>query len=330
MNNGLVRIKNQPGSCESHILWSLWDKCNYRCSYCTPWNYAGNLSNWLTLDKAIEVVDSIHEHYIEKLGKKFVQISFTGGEPTLFRRFKELCQFIHEKNIFLGITTNGSRDWNYWSEISSLFQTISISYHPQFSNDDALLNLLIQMEKSPQTCLPAVRLMMHSNLELWSKCVEFSKKLKEHLTNWAIEFTRIQNDFGEGMTPVHYTEDQLAFLVSSQFEEKIAERGLIPRNQIVIDQMAYYENGSEFRLRTNDLLNRDEIYFKGWSCDAGLESLFIGPSGGVYRAGCKVDGEIGSFGEAQKFELPSQGVICPFKKCSCTSDISISKVELRL
>jgi hypothetical protein len=72
-------------------------------------------------------------------------------------------------------------------------------------------------------------------------------------------------------------------------------------------------------------INRGQTNFKGYECDLGLRSLFIGALGKIKRGNCMAGGYIGSINEPEAIEWPTESVICPYSICNCSSDVNINK-----
>ncbi|MBO5372969.1 MAG: radical SAM protein [Lachnospiraceae bacterium] len=71
--------------------------CNNQCTWC----YAQNaLPANMPYDKAKEVIDALAELQVKK-------IILIGGEPTIYGDFIHLIQYISQKKIKVGLTTNG-------------------------------------------------------------------------------------------------------------------------------------------------------------------------------------------------------------------------------
>lgn len=91
-----------------------------------------------------------------------------------------------------------------------------------------------------------------------------------------------------------------------------------------------------------DMIAQDLNQFRGWICDAGLESLYIDYDGSVWIANCagsranpnsqhpdlkKKFGYVGSIMEDQ-YKWPTMPVICPFQHCGCGADIPVTKKSI--
>lgn len=89
----------------NYVRISLTDKCNLRCMYCMPSDVKFDRSyvnNELSFDDYKFIIKGLAELGITK-------VRFTGGEPLLYPKLKELIKFTYEEcNIDdIAITTNG-------------------------------------------------------------------------------------------------------------------------------------------------------------------------------------------------------------------------------
>lgn len=86
-----------------YLRISLTDKCNFRCSYCTPYDfpkgfYASSIR--MTSDE-IEQIASVF------VGLGIKKIRLTGGEPLVRKDAKKIIQLLSKFPVELCITTNG-------------------------------------------------------------------------------------------------------------------------------------------------------------------------------------------------------------------------------
>ena len=113
------------------IEWTLGNTCNYNCSYCLPVLH-DNSFPWIDLDESIKFIDRLHEHY-GSMGMKHYIWKFGGGEPTLYKHFADLCEYINSKpNNFIIPITNGSRKMQWWKDNFKNFFAVHFSIHPEF------------------------------------------------------------------------------------------------------------------------------------------------------------------------------------------------------
>ena len=107
-----------------HLHLKVTDRCNASCDFCIEKNCQKNedadiyLAN---LDKTLRAMQDAGLLY---------SVSVTGGEPTLFPKFRELCEVLSRYDIsFLTMNTNGALVEKYINEIDGLFDFINVSRH---------------------------------------------------------------------------------------------------------------------------------------------------------------------------------------------------------
>ncbi|MBI2786009.1 MAG: radical SAM protein, partial [Legionella longbeachae] len=98
-------LSDQFGRKFNYLRLSLTDVCNFRCQYCLPNGYRGELSSrksFLTLAEIGNLMSALNE-----LGVKKVRL--TGGEPTLRRDFIDILTLISNRDGIdtIALTTNG-------------------------------------------------------------------------------------------------------------------------------------------------------------------------------------------------------------------------------
>ena len=80
-------------------------------------------------------------------------------------------------------------------------------------------------------------------------------------------------------------------------------------------------------IHANDVIKQHLNQFKGWRCNAGIESLMINWDGDVHRATCRVGGSLGNIYQ-DTFSVPQQSIECTRDWCTCAADIPLTKVKL--
>ena len=76
------------------VDWILGTFCNYDCSYCWPEVHSSK-PDYFPLETLIKTVDEIKKQSREREYNAF-QFSFSGGEPTLFKGYLNLIQYLAE------------------------------------------------------------------------------------------------------------------------------------------------------------------------------------------------------------------------------------------
>lgn len=86
--------------------------CNFACEYCNK------ITSHIDLKQITK--------FIEDNKNTLRHIQLTGGEPTLYPQLVYLCNFIKEKNIKLGLSTNGSADFDLYTKLNVDLFSISL------------------------------------------------------------------------------------------------------------------------------------------------------------------------------------------------------------
>ena len=119
------------------VTWQVNNFCNFRCSYCNPGNWGGSHRNDDNLDVYIKNLEIIIERY-KKVGYKHYKFFFSGGEPTAWKNFIPICEWLREKlpDCTLAVNTNLSRPLAWWEKHYHLFDDIVASFHVEFSDKE--------------------------------------------------------------------------------------------------------------------------------------------------------------------------------------------------
>ena len=83
------------------------------------------------------------------------------------------------------------------------------------------------------------------------------------------------------------------------------------------------DNNQSFLMNANWLHNNNLDQWQNWQCHAGLDRIYISPTGNVYSGECQNDllGHID-----QNWQLFSQPTVCQQITCTgCTDDLIIEK-----
>jgi hypothetical protein len=126
-----------------------------------------------------------------------------------------------------------------------------------------------------------------------------------------IRWTEGDRDLFDDM---RYHPDDLAWIKE--------QNATVKANTVLTD-----EQGTETLIHANDIIKLHLNKWKGWTCNAGLESLMINWDGDVHRATCRVGGSLGNIYEGT-FLQPVDPVVCDRNFCTCAADIPITKVKV--
>ncbi len=317
--------RNNETTYDLHVMWSIHNRCNYSCSYCPDELHNGS-SSWLKLDDLKYFVEVTLSHYKIKLGAKNILFSFTGGEPTLWRDFKPFVKYLGERDIRVGLTTNGSVSTNFWDGIVDYFDYICLSFHTESADAENFIEKYKYFHNNKKCVVPSVRVMMHKNNELWNKALKVIEGIKKY-KNHTIECVHILENYGTSSEKISYEDPKKEiFMEKNSFLEQYKKSSLIPERKLGFeDYQVENDSGDVGKLYENDLINKDQVNFSGWECAIGIEQLFVHFNGGVKTSGCEMGKEIGNILYPEFIDFPVKPVICKVKNCYCPTDVRITK-----
>jgi len=271
-NNELIRIKSNMPKDTLRIEIFLSDFCNYKCFYCSD-NFNGKTQQWPKLDKILPNFEHLLNYYSKNANKKKFIIHIGGGEPTLWKDLIPFSKSIKDKfNCSISITTNGSRSIRWWKHNSKFLDHVSISVHHESVDPTHISKVgdILYKNRVALWCL----VLMDPNC--WKKCLNLIDILKKSKYRWSINARPIFHP------DIKYSEEQKKFLETKTrhpgllynlFVEKLKE----PK---YIGPTVYFKNFTK-KVKENWLVINGYNNFKGWSCNVGVETLFIGKTGNI-------------------------------------------------
>lgn len=309
-----------------HICWFLHNHCNHRCSYCHESNWSGSF-RWVDFAQVQAFVEQVKAHY----GDRQILVSFTGGEPTLWPDFEKCVQYLTDSGIEIGMTSNGAKPIEFFERIAEKFSWISLSFHPEFTRPDKFLSLVNYLSGVVPI---SVRIMLPTEEKLWRRSMEFRENLERSFSEnrirgrVQIEMVKTVSGFGTVNTaPIVYAAEQEAELLKFPSRELSREGSIKPPYASVLGEYVTHQNGdaTSAMLRVNDLVESHQVNFQNWICNIGLEQLFVGADGFVFRSGCGVGSRLGRLGH--RISFPTKPVRCWKSYCHCATDIAVSKIS---
>lgn len=280
------------------VEWNLGKRCNYDCSYC-PSSIHDNSSPPTDIDILKQTIDKL-----STIGKP-IRLSFTGGEPCVHPKFGELLHYAHlQTNInWISVTTNGTRSYEFYSTqpINQYVFSMHMEYDWQrvFETGNQIIsmtgiNVIMQIMAHHDYIPQAMLLKARCDLEGIPNTVR------------RIRWTEGDHDLFDDM---RYHPDDLKWV-------KEASASITPN--VIIDNKDEYHANDVIKLHLNG--------YKGWSCNAGIESLMINWDGDVHRATCRVGNSLGNIYNGT-FNIPTTPIICDRNWCTCAADIPLTKVR---
>jgi MoaA/NifB/PqqE/SkfB family radical SAM enzyme len=286
------------------VEWNLGKRCNYDCTYC-PGIIHDNTSEHTNIHTLTDTVDRLLT-----IGRP-IRLSFTGGEPCIHPRFEELISYAKNQGInWISVTTNGTRQPE-WYEDQRVDQYV-FSLH--FEHDwrrvlNTITTLFQTVEQYSKPIDIMVNVMAHHD---YMRKVKFAvAKLQHDRIPYAIRRIRWTEDDHNVFDDMRYNYNDLDWIM---------EREATVKANCVID------NDPVKMYHANDIIKLHLNEYRGWTCNAGLESLMINWDGDVHRATCRVGGSLGNI-YTGTFTIPTEPVTCTRDNCTCAADIPLTKVN---
>lgn len=279
------------------VEWNIGKRCNYDCSYC-PSSIHDNSSPHTDINVLKKAIDKL-----STLGKP-VRLSFTGGEPCVHPKFQELIMYARHKNIkWISVTTNGTLPYEFYRILPVDQYVFSIHFEYDWMR---ITNTLRKLAETTKIKLIGQIMAHHDHMA-------HVKIVRQVLNNEAIPSTVRRIRWTEGdhdlFDDMRYHPDDLSW---------IKEQDATIQGNCVIDDSEVIHSNDVIKLHLNK--------YKGWSCNAGIESLMINWDGEVHRATCRVGGSLGNI-YTDTFLQPEDPVICTRNFCTCAADIPITKLS---
>jgi MoaA/NifB/PqqE/SkfB family radical SAM enzyme len=286
------------------IEWNLGKRCNYDCSYC-PSLIHDNSSPHTDINILKAAVDKLPDN---------TRLSFTGGEPTVHPNFEELIDYcVNIKGIkWINVTTNGTRKATYYFKLPVNHYVFSLHFEYDWKKVlDSIMSYVdcdaTKKERKPYL----INIMAHPDkMEDVRTAVEIFDHRSVPYAIRRIRWTAGDHNLFDDM---RYAQPDLDWIIS---KDATAEPNTV---------ITFKDSSKKFH--ANDVIKLHLNTYKGWECNAGLESLMINWDGEVHRATCRVGGSLGNI-YTGTFNLPAEPIICTRDNCTCAADIPLTKLNL--
>jgi organic radical activating enzyme len=331
-----IRIKTTKSSRDLEIAWDLTNYCNFSCRYCFSGASDGDFKVTQDVNLLADNFTHLANQYKIKLGRDNIYLKFGGGEPTLWSDFGELLVKLKEQNsnLYLGVISNGSRTLRWWNEYGVLIDNVTLSFHIGNSNIDhhiAVADALFKLGKKV-----TVLVLMDPNR--WDDCITAVEYMKANCKHrWFIE---IKTVIPTPTVSILYTTEQQEYLVNEIKQMptllwflkniKLIFKGLIKR----YSSIATLDNGKTLKATAAGYTSRGWNVFTGWSCDIGLDTLYIKWTGELQGA-CgqplfNLDTKFNILENnfVNKFNPVMTSLICKVSLCECQPETHVSKFNL--
>ena len=283
------------------VEWNLGKRCNYDCSYC-PASIHDNSSPHTDIEILKAAVDKL-----VTLGKP-IRLSFTGGEPTVHPKFRELLQYCKHVGVsWISVTTNGTLPAEFYRTLP--IEQLVFSIHFEY---DWLRIVKTVTEVADMSNISVIgQIMAHH--KFMTAVVQVRAML-------------MQNNIPNNVRRIRWTEGDHDLFDDMRYDPEdlwLVKRleSTVKSNTVIIDS-----DGTEKLYHANDVIKLHLNKYKDWTCNAGIESLMINWDGEVHRATCRVGGSLGNVYEGT-FMPPSASITCTRDWCTCAADIPLTKIK---
>jgi MoaA/NifB/PqqE/SkfB family radical SAM enzyme len=257
---------------------------------------------------------------------KKINCILLGGEPTVSPFLNEAIEMLYSRGHTVSLTSNGVRSVEYWKNIAPKVNNISFSYHPAYGIE----NFFEKVEEIGKYTMVNVRVMFDSRH--WDKAMEFYNQCLK-VPYLRIEAVRILPEIAGGHTiGADYTTEQLSWLASlhKRQVDSQSDCDFKKRNpnwkSLYMGSNFYYNDGSfDQQGDANHLISSEQSFFNGWACSIGVESLYINYDGRIRKGNCRQGGDLFHINNHENYQLPTEGEICVMDRCTCPTDILVSK-----
>lgn len=280
------------------VEWNLGKRCNYNCTYCPP-----SIHDFTSPHTDLSILERTVDKLCE-IGKP-IRISLTGGEPTVHPYIENLLEYFKFKGIsWVNLTSNGSRPSRWYLQNEFFFNHLIFSLHFEENWQRVVKNINEYYDETERDFF--VNVMAHH------KYMKEVKDVVKSFDDKGIKYTVRRIRWTEGD---HNVFDDLKYEGADL--RWILDHEATVKPNVKINNMKL--------MHANDIIKQHLNRYKGWECNAGLESLMINWDGEVHRATCRVGGSLGNIYNGT-FTIPTEPIICTRDWCTCAADIPLTKV----
>jgi organic radical activating enzyme len=320
----MIEVKEiYPAANIKYVTWVLNNVCPYSCIYCPEIVHNGKIKSYFDWEIHEEFLDYLFNHWRDST----IIFAVTGGEPTVHPFFEKILDKINNNGHITGLTTNLSRNFNFWERVGNKLEYASTSFHPHYINtgkkEDEFIDKLNLLGKTG-SC--EVRVMMYP--DLFNRCVEFIKKLERNFIGDDVIPVIILEDFGvnEKYCEVKYTKRQLNWINAFDHNPVSVRKDGLRVIKEGMKHQGYFvsEDNKRYLVKNLQQVSNERITnFYGWECNIGIDSIYIDFDGSIKGGNCLEGGYIGDL--LSKVNWNIEPIICGSTYCHCVTDIKIKK-----
>jgi MoaA/NifB/PqqE/SkfB family radical SAM enzyme len=219
---------------------------------------------------------------------------------------EDLLEYLKRKYVFwVNLTTNGTRGYRWYLNNEIFYNHLVFSLHFEYEWTRIFDTILKYYDETEREFF--VNIMAHHDKMDHVRTVV--KKFKEVGIKYAVRRIRWTEGDHNVFDDMRYDGKDLQWILEQDATAK-------PNCRIDDSQI----------IHANDIIKTHQNQFKGWTCNAGLESLMINWDGEVHRATCRVGGSLGNIYQGT-FVTTKEPVICTRDWCTCAADIPLTKIK---
>jgi MoaA/NifB/PqqE/SkfB family radical SAM enzyme len=303
---------------------SIGDICNFQCQYCYPGSNSA-IYKWPNYELLVKNLSHLVDYYIKNTNKRKFEFNILGGESTHWKYFIPFIKYFKDRyDCIFSLTTNGSKNLNWWKEAVLYLDQISISHHQQFTNIVHTRDLADLIYES--NVFVNIMIMMDAND--WDNCLKSIEYYKKSKRRWSIICKEIIDK------NITYTDKQRKlikdyrirssnpfwfFKVNKQYRSKVT----------VID-----EKNKSYKIQDNTLIFERLNKFLGWECSLGVNWISIKHNGnisGICNNSLYNIEEILNIYDInfiEKFQPKIISTVCKKDSCWCAFEANMNKKKV--
>ena len=311
----MIRIERDTPKKYTLVEWTLGNKCTFACSYCPEILHDGT-AGWHDQKKLTDFLDVCADHYTGYLDRELI-VQYTGGEPTVYPKFKQLINYAKERGIMQSMISNGSRTHRFWREVAPVFDKIHLSYHGEFADPEHTIGVAKIIAETSDL---HVNMLMLPNR--FDELLTIATRIRDECPQANIQLKPLQIGFGDELYP--YTDaEHLILKTMHSFSNRASRQTNFPTGMLKTTN----KDGTTGNTVSNSLILSKANKFDGWSCDIGLDTLNVDMWGEIRGGLCRVGGSYGNIYNGD-YTLPAEPTICNKEWCMCHLDLMVTKEKL--
>jgi len=307
----ITKVETFTKEYDIEVEWDITFRCNYSCSYCASYNN-NNPLKLKSLEEYCKAVDYLISYFPDKI----IKINILGGEPTLFKHWVLLLEYIESKGHVPTITTNLSTPiatLNKKIYNTKLKECVNTSFHPEFADEnDFVAKAILLRNTGLLKSIGILALPSH-----WDIAIRVLNRLK-HIPTCGLCVIKNEDTSSTAIADsvISYTDAQLGIINDNTISNAQTRVTRVTRGNTVTEYSS-----------TDAMLSAKEYNFKGMLCNVGVTRIHIKDTGDCYPSACLLNNRKACMGNIYKQDLRkiAKAIVCPFTFCGCGPDLRITK-----